>query len=248
MQLVIAAITTEPCRSRARHAVELGRRPRSAARLAPPSAPPPSPSQPADRRRRAASARPWPAARPGSSARKLALHVARARTRSCGRRGPARLGSTVPRSSSSVSEYSASGVPAVWNSPCSFMYASTSAICSARPAGERAGSRASRWSTGKMPQVAPYSGAMLAIVARSASGRLARPGPKNSTNLPTTPFCAQHLGDGQHQVGRGRALAAARRCSRKPTTCGISIDDRLAEHRRLGLDAADAPAEHARGR
>ena len=32
---------------------------------------------------------------------------------------------------------------------------------------------------------------------------------------------------------------------RKPTTSGISIDDRLAEHRRLGLDPADAPAEHA---
>ena len=35
---------------------------------------------------------------------------------------------------------------------------------------------------------APYSGAMLAIVARSASGRFARPSPKNSTNLSTTPF------------------------------------------------------------
>src|SRR5438067_2359880 len=39
-----------------------------------------------------------------------------------------------------------------------------------------------------MPQVLPYSGAMLAIVARSASGRLASPSPKNSTNLSTTPF------------------------------------------------------------
>src|SRR5689334_9620659 len=38
-----------------------------------------------------------------------------------------------------------------------------------------------------MPQVAPYSGAMLAMVARSASGNDASPGPKNSTNLPTTP-------------------------------------------------------------
>ena len=36
--------------------------------------------------------------------------------------------------------------------------------------------------------VAPYSGAMLAMVARSASGSAARPAPKNSTNLPTTPF------------------------------------------------------------
>src|SRR5258708_1727697 len=42
-------------------------------------------------------------------------------------------------------------------------------------------------STGKKPQVAPYSGDMLPIVARSAIERFARPGPKNSTNLPTTP-------------------------------------------------------------
>jgi aconitase A len=42
--------------------------------------------------------------------------------------------------------------------------------------------------TGKKPQVAPYSGAMLAIVARSANGKSVTPGPKNSTNLPTTPL------------------------------------------------------------
>ena len=39
-----------------------------------------------------------------------------------------------------------------------------------------------------MPQVAPYSGAMLAIVSRVDTDSSASPGPKNSTNLPTTPF------------------------------------------------------------
>ncbi len=34
-----------------------------------------------------------------------------------------------------------------------------------------------------------------------------RPGPKNSTNFSTTPLLAQDLGDGQHQVGGGDALA-----------------------------------------
>ena len=34
--------------------------------------------------------------------------------------------------------------------------------------------------------VAPYSGAMLAIVARSGRASDAVPSPKNSTNLPTT--------------------------------------------------------------
>ena len=33
------------------------------------------------------------------------------------------------------------------------------------------------WSTGKKPQVAPYSGAMLEIVARSATAMSSRPGP-----------------------------------------------------------------------
>ncbi len=43
-------------------------------------------------------------------------------------------------------------------------------------------------STGKNPTVAPYSGHMLAIVALSAMDSCATPGPKNSTNLPTTPI------------------------------------------------------------
>ena len=33
--------------------------------------------------------------------------------------------------------------------------------------------------------------------------------------------------------------------SLKPTTCGQQHRDRLAEHARLGLDAADAPADYA---
>ena len=43
-------------------------------------------------------------------------------------------------------------------------------------------------STGKKPTVAPYSGHMLAIVALSAMDKWVTPGPKNSTNLPTTPI------------------------------------------------------------
>ena len=39
-----------------------------------------------------------------------------------------------------------------------------------------------------MPIVAPYSGAMLLTVALSAKLKLLTPGPKNSTNLSTTPF------------------------------------------------------------
>ena len=40
---------------------------------------------------------------------------------------------------------------------------------------------------GNIVVVAPNSGLMLEIVARSASERPARPSPANSTNAPTTP-------------------------------------------------------------
>jgi len=43
-------------------------------------------------------------------------------------------------------------------------------------------------SMGKIAQVEPNSGDILAMVARSAKGSPFRPSPKNSTNLSTTPF------------------------------------------------------------
>ena len=43
-------------------------------------------------------------------------------------------------------------------------------------------------SMGKYPMVAPYSGDMLEMVALSATDKLWHPGPKNSTNYPTTPL------------------------------------------------------------
>ena len=122
-------------------------------------------------------------------------------------------------------------------------YASTSAIrSSGRPVRRRYWSVAS--STGKKPQVAPYSGDMFPIVARSASERAARPGPKYSTNFPTTPVLRRIS-----VTVRTRSVAVAPSGSApvswKPTTCGHEHRERLAEHRRLGLDPADAPAEHA---
>ena len=70
----------------------------------------------------------------------------------------------------------------------------------------RADRRASASSTGKKPIVAPYSGAMLAD--RGPVGHascVATPGPKNSTNLSTTPSLRRILRDGEHQVGGRRA-------------------------------------------
>ena len=104
--------------------------------------------------------------------------------RSWGRLYPARQGSTVERSSSRVSVYSGSEP---YHMVCSFMYFSTASMCfSSRPVRRRYSMV--RSSTGQYPMVAPYSGAMLARVDLSGSDRLVYPGPKNSTNLPTTPF------------------------------------------------------------
>ena len=68
-----------------------------------------------------------------------------------------------------------------------------------------AGSRSVSSSTGKKPIVAPYSGAMLAIVARSASDMRRDAGAEELDELADHAVLAQDLRDGQHQVGRGRA-------------------------------------------
>ena len=55
---------------------------------------------------------------------------------------------------------------------------------------------------------------------------------------------AQQLGDREHDVGRGHALAR-RAGEAQPDDRWDQHRGGLAEHRGLGLDAADAPAEHA---
>src|SRR3954452_6649669 len=113
-----------------------------------------------------------------------------------------------------------------------------------------------------MPQVAPYSGAMLLMVARSASGRSCRPGPKNSTNFPTTPFL-RSISVTVSTRSVAVAPSGSSPSSRKPITSGLSIElgleaplledaalgddvgDGEGEHVGLGLDAADAPGQDA---
>ena len=73
-----------------------------------------------------------------------------------------------------------------------------------------------------MPQVAPYSGAMLAMVARSASGRWVRPSPKNSTNFPTTP-CLRSICTTVSTRSVAVAPSGSFPLSLKPTTCGMSM-------------------------
>ena len=82
------------------------------------------------------------------------------------------------------------------------------------------------------------------MVARSATGNVVQARPEELDELADHALLAQHLRDGQHQFGRGRAL---RQLAGQPEAdhVGDQHGDRLAEHRRLRLDAADAPAKHA---
>jgi hypothetical protein len=63
--------------------------------------------------------------------------------------------------------------------------------------------------------------------------------------LPDHAPLAQHLGDGQHEVGGGRALGQLA-AQLEPDHLRDQHRDRLAQHRGLGLDPADAPAQHAK--
>ena len=85
---------------------------------------------------------------------------------------------------------------------------------------------------------------MLLIVVRSARASVARPSPANSTNDPTTPCAAEHLGDDQDEVGRGRP-ARQRAMEADADDVRHRLVERLAEEDRLGLDPADPVAEHA---
>ncbi len=54
---------------------------------------------------------------------------------------------------------------------------------------------------------------------------------------------AQHLRDGEHQIGGGDAFAQFA-CQLEADDFGNQHGDRLAQHRRFRFDAANAPAEH----
>ena len=71
--------------------------------------------------------------------------------------------------------------------------------------------------------MAPYSGAMLPMVARSATVMSLRPGAVELHELADHALLAQHLGDREHEVGGGDALASLP-VSLKPTTSGISME------------------------
>ena len=88
---------------------------------------------------------------------------------------------------------------------------------------------------------------MFEIVARSGTVKLRDPAPKNSTNLPTT-LARRSIS----VTCSTRSVAVTPGTQRADHVHADHVRrekiDRLPEHRRLGFDAADAPADHAETR
>ena len=101
-----------------------------------------------------------------------------------------------------------------------------------------------RASTGKSDAVAPNSGDMLESVARSGTDIEREPAAAELDELVDDAVLAEQLGEREHEVGGGgpggqRVVEAHADDHRREQ------EERLTEHAGLGLDAADAPAEHA---
>jgi hypothetical protein len=94
----------------------------------------------------------------------------------------------------------------------------------------------------------PARGAVLRrhVCDRRAVGdrQADEPGAEVLDELPDHAERPQHLGHAQDEVGRGRAVGELAR-EAEADHLRDEHRDRLAEQRRLGLDPADAPAEHA---
>ena len=184
------------------------------------------------------------AARPGRRARAGTTPLdSVSETRSCGRFGPASDGTTSPRSSSSVSEYV--GLLGVRVVPQALR------LRVGLDALELLGRAAGELEVAQRLGVDREDRAGRAELRRHVADRrpvgerqVGDPGAVELDELADDAVLAQHLGDGQHEVGGGRALAQLA-AELEADHARDQHRHRLAEHRRLGLDPADAPAQHA---
>ena len=176
------------------------------------------------------------------SAAENALRASLERDPVLGRRGPAIDGSMVERSSSTTWEYVGCSSGSC-QSPFARQYPSTSSTCSLAPAGEA--------QIAERLVIDREVAAGGAVLRRHVSDR-GTVGERQSRQavaevlheLPDDPGLAQDLSDREHEVGRGGALRQ-RPVEAETDDLGYEHRDRLAEHRRLGLDPADTPAEDA---
>ena len=76
---------------------------------------------------------------------------------------------------------------------------------------------------GKIAHVEPYSGLIFPIVVRLAIGTETTPGPKNSTNFPTTPTL-RNISVIVNAISVAVVPGVSSPVSLKPTTRGINIE------------------------
>ena len=162
--------------------------------------------------------------------------------RSCGRFGPAMLGTIVPGRARAPRRSAAPGTgrargPAPWRTPRRGRPAPA-----ARPVSVRYSSVAA--SIGKIAHVDPYSGRHVPDRRPVGHRHRGHAVAVELDELADDTVLAEHLGDGEHQVGRG---GGPRQLAGEPEADDLRDQhgDRLAEHGRLRLDAAYSPAENA---
>ena len=133
--------------------------------------------------------------------------------------------------------------PASRHMPCAFEYSSTSAI--------RVFAAARHVQIANGFRVDGEEAAGRAVFRRHVADRRAigerhvrQAGAEELDELADDALLAQHLRDGQHEVGGGHAFLELAGQA-EADDFGKQHRNRLAEHRGFGLDAADAPAEHA---
>ena len=98
-------------------------------------------------------------------------------------------------------------------------------------------------SIGKTAIVEPYSGSMLPIVARFASG-ISNAGPEKLDELADDAVIAELFGDGDTKSDRCYAVCWSTR-QLETDNARDQHRDRLTEHCGFGLDAADTPSDNA---
>ena len=99
-------------------------------------------------------------------------------------------------------------------------------------------------STGKKPQVAPYSGRHVGDGGAIFHREVVEAGAVIFDELLDHAALAQHLRAGEHEIGGGHAFLELA-LEAEADHLGDHHGDGLAQHGGLRLDAAHAPAEHA---
>ena len=157
--------------------------------------------------------------------------------------GAGDAGLDLARSRAMVCEYSASGESAVWKRPCSLEVRLDERDLIVRTAGEAEVAEGFRVD-GEDAAGGAVFGRHVGDGGAIGEGQLGDAGAVELDELADDAVLAQHLGDGEDEVGGGGAFAELAG-ELEADDLRDEHGDGLAEHGGFGFDAADAPAEDA---